>query len=97
MSIARIEDLKAHAEDLIARVEADGETFEIVYHGRVAALLVPSPELGPDSESGKDEDDPSKRTAEILDRLWFLGDEISKDWPKGVSAVDAIRDVRRDP
>jgi antitoxin (DNA-binding transcriptional repressor) of toxin-antitoxin stability system len=97
MSTARIEDLKAHAEDLVARVEADGETFEIVYQGRVAALLVPSPEPGPNSESRLGEDDASKQTAEILDRLWALGDEISKDWPKGVSAVDAIRDVRRDP
>jgi len=35
-------------------------------------------------------------TDQVLDRLWALGDEISKSWPKGVSAIDAIRDVRRD-
>jgi prevent-host-death family protein len=36
------------------------------------------------------------RDREALKRLKELGEEISARWPKGVSAVDAIRDVRRD-
>jgi prevent-host-death family protein len=36
------------------------------------------------------------RDREALNRLKQLGEEISARWPKGVSAVDAIRDVRRD-
>lgn len=97
MSTVELQDLKEHAEDLISRVEADGETIEIVRHGRVAALLIPLPEPNPGDAEKTARHAQTEQTAVILDRLWSLGDEISKEWPKGVSAVDAIRDVRRNP
>lgn len=36
------------------------------------------------------------QTEAVLARLKELEKEISAQWPEGVSAVDAIRDVRRD-
>lgn len=48
--------------------------------------------LGPRHSESTDADE----TGAILDRLWSLGDNISFRWPKDVSAVGAIRDVRRD-
>ena len=97
MSTVDLQDLKEHAEDLISRVEADGGTIEIVRHGRVAALLIPSPEPNPGDADKSARRAQTERTAVILDHLWSLGDKISEEWPKGVSAVDAIRDVRRNP
>lgn len=93
MSVVDIKDLQEHAADLVARVEEDGETIEIVHRGRVAALLVPSPapETDADERAAR-----RAQTAAALAAIDRLGEQIAKVWPKDVSSVDAIRDVRRD-
>ncbi len=93
MSIVGIEDLQEHAEDLLRRVAESGETIEIIHHGRVAARLVPPVSLKPDEDARAERDANDLAT---WARLMRRGEEIGRTWPEGVSAVDAIRDVRRE-
>jgi antitoxin (DNA-binding transcriptional repressor) of toxin-antitoxin stability system len=63
----------------------EGESFEITDRGEVVARLVPA------------QDTPL--TDEEINAFWAdwdaLSAEISAEWPEGVSAEDAINDVRR--
>jgi prevent-host-death family protein len=93
MSKIGIKELQEQAEDLVTRVEETGEPIEIVVHGRVAVRLVPS---RPVDAVEPLSDDERAQTELALARLKELGAEISKHWPEGISAVDAIRDVRRE-
>ena len=86
MVAVKLAELKDHADEIVRRLQETGEPVEILDGGRVVAKLVPL-----------EEDPPSQ---EELESFWTefdqLSEEISADWPEGVSAVDAIRDVRRD-
>jgi len=79
-----IRQLKERTSDILRRVRR-GESFEITYRGRTVARVVPTDEVAP---------------AEQPDAYWKewaeLSREIAERWPKGVSAVDAIREDRRD-
>ena len=93
MSTIGIKELQEQAEDLVSHVEETGESIEIVVHGRVAARLVPSRWTNEDEPLSDAE---RAETEEALAHLKKIGKELSKHWPEGVSAVDAIRDVRRE-
>ena len=85
METIGIRELKIQASEILRRVREDGAAYEITYHGRAVARLVPVVESVP---------------ADSLDDFWEewdrLTDEISALWPAGVSAVDAVREGRRD-
>lgn len=68
------------------RVREEGEIIEITYHGEVIARLVPVAPPEPTDEE----------IAAVWANLDQLTAEISAKWPEGVSAVDAIREVRRE-
>jgi prevent-host-death family protein len=86
MVAVRLRDLEERTAEVVRRVAATGEPVEIMEDGRVLAILVPVEEAMPAQEE--------------IDEFWRefdeLSEEISASWPEGVSAVDAIRDVRRD-
>jgi prevent-host-death family protein len=80
-----IKELRDHASALVRKVREEGEIIEITYHGETVARIVPVQPAPPTN-------------AEIdamFTRLDALTAEISAHWPKGVSAEDAINDVRR--
>lgn len=81
-----IRELKQQTSKILRRVREEGEIIDITYHGEIIARLVPVA--------------PTEPTDEELAAIWAdldqLTAEISARWPEGVSAVDAIRDVRRD-
>lgn len=79
-----IHELEEHTREVLRQVE-DGETVEVTNQGRAVARLIPIAQLE------------NKQAAEAhpID-INTLVDEISAYWPEGVSAVDAVRDVRRD-
>ncbi|MCP5099072.1 MAG: type II toxin-antitoxin system prevent-host-death family antitoxin [Chloroflexi bacterium] len=81
-----IRELKQQTSKLLRRVREKGETIEITYHGEAVARLVPVTPPEPSNEG----------IAAILANLADLSTEISATWPEGVSALDAINDVRRD-
>ncbi len=80
-------ELLKHIDEVLRMVEEEGETIEISNHGEVIAHLVPA--TGPQSLAK-----PTKR--DVWADLERLASEISTHWPAEVSAVDAVRDVRRD-
>jgi prevent-host-death family protein len=80
-------ELLKHIEEVLRMVEEEGETIEISNHGKVIAHLVPVPEPQSSVESAK---------RDVWAHLERLAIEISAYWPAEVSAVDAVRDVRRD-
>lgn len=85
MRAVGIRELKEQTSEILRRVREEGDAYEITYHGRVVARLVPVTEPR-GSDSG----------AEFLDRWDQLGKSISSTWPEGVSAVDAVREGRRE-
>ena len=81
-----IRELKQQTSKILRRVREEGEIIEITYHGEVIARLVPVNPPAPSSEE-------MSATWADLDQLTA---EISAKWPEGVSAVEAVREGRRD-
>lgn len=81
-----IRELKQQTSKILRRVREDGEIIEITYHGEPIAQLIP---IKPSEPS-------EAEINAILTDLRQLSAEISSQWPKGVSAEDAINDIRRD-
>jgi prevent-host-death family protein len=86
MTSVGVRELREQTSAIVKRVREEGETVDVTYRGRVVARIVPV--------------DPPRPDPEELER-WLeghrrLGEEISKVWPKGVSAVDAVREQRRE-
>ncbi len=86
-----VRELKERTSAVLRRVRENGELIDVTYRGRVVARLAPAGQATiRERPISQDE----------LDALWERWDklsaEISADWPEGVSAEDAINDVRRD-
>jgi prevent-host-death family protein len=80
-----VRELKETGSEILRRVREDGTIYEVTFHGRVMARIVPvhqSEQQLPDAD------------------LWAewdrLAAEISARWPAGVSAVDAVNEQRRE-
>ncbi|MYD50154.1 MAG: type II toxin-antitoxin system prevent-host-death family antitoxin [Dehalococcoidia bacterium] len=86
MTKVGITELKTRTSEIIRRVRDANETFLITHRGRPVARLRPI-------EGAKTE---QYETSEILAEMDRLAEEITKHWPEGVSAVDAVREVRRE-
>ncbi len=86
MSEVGIRELKASASEIVRRVRERGEVVDITYHGEVVARLVPvrPPVPAPGA------------VAALLTDMDQLAAEVSAAWPVDISAVDAVRDVRRE-
>jgi antitoxin (DNA-binding transcriptional repressor) of toxin-antitoxin stability system len=78
-------ELTERIDEVLRLVKEKGETFEVTEHGEVIARL------GPASEPKHAVEESDAAVWAELDRL---SAEISAHWPAGVSAVDAVRDVR---
>ena len=81
-----IRELKQRTSEVLRRVREHREVITITNRGRVVARLIPVEEAG-------------EKTAEAS-RVWAdmdqLAQEIGARWPVGVSAVEAIREQRRE-
>ena len=86
MKTLGVRELKLRMSEAL-RLIAKGETIEITKRGEVVAHLVPIRKAASSPEATDDD-----AWAE-LDRL---SAEISAHWPAGLSAVDAVRDARRE-
>jgi prevent-host-death family protein len=78
-----VRQLKEHTSELLHQVE-EGETIEVTVRGKPVARLVPVETPGRDEE---------------MEQFWRevddLAERIGKAWsPKGMSAVEAVREVR---
>lgn len=81
-----VRELREKTSQIVRDVREKGEEVDITYRGKVVARIVPSGRTRADREE----------IAAWWRRHDELGKEISKHWPKGVSAVDAIREQRRE-
>ena len=86
-------ELKRRADEIIREVRETGRPVDVVQDGQVAARLLPaaSAEHEPVARRWTDEE-----RASFWQRIDVLAREISRVWPEGVSAVDAVREQRRD-
>ena len=82
MKTIEANELEESIEEVLREVE-NGQTIEVTRQGKVVARVVPVRPTDSDSNGAWTE-------------LLRLRDEISADWPEGVSAQDAMNDVRRD-
>ena len=86
-----VAELKRNTSAILRRVR-EGEWFDVTYRGRVVALLAPA-------DRPADYLKPSEEPEEDWRKVWAEMDktaaEIAKHWPEGVSAVDAVREQRR--
>ncbi len=81
-----IRELKAHISEILRRVQNEGEIVEVTNHGEVVARVVP---VHLDRRGDRNENGAWTRLNELIA-------EISAQWPEGVTAQDAINDIRRD-
>ncbi|MHB0876394.1 MAG: type II toxin-antitoxin system Phd/YefM family antitoxin [Anaerolineae bacterium] len=109
MRTAGVRELKENTSELIRLVREEKEEVEITYRGKVVARLVPAEDPA-ERERRSDEAwarlmriKESTPTAEAAARdglIWRdlerLAEEVSAVWPAGVSAVDAVREQRRE-
>lgn len=86
MSSVGIRELKTNTSEIVRRVREQGEVVEITHRGEVVARLIPAR--------------PIKSSPEELEALWAdmdrLAEEIGAHWSGSPSAVDAIREDRRE-
>ena len=82
-----VRELKDRISEILRLVEEEGETVEVTRRGEVIAHLVP---IRKPQQSAKSTDDA------VWTDLERLAVEISANWPSNVSAVDTVRDVRRE-
>ena len=87
MKTLGVRELKERISEILRLVEEEGETVEVTKRGEVIARLVPARK-------------PQQSVVQADDAVWTdlerLAAEISANWPSNVSAVDAVRDVRRE-
>ena len=86
MTEVGISELKTRTSEIIRRVREANETFLITYRGRPVARLRPIE--GPETEQFE--------TSEVLAEMDRIAEEVTKHWPKGLSAVDAVKQDRRE-
>jgi prevent-host-death family protein len=81
-----VRELKENASEVVRRVREEKATYRITYRGRAVAELLPLPQ-------GEEEHADWERIWAEMDEL---AAEVSAKWPKGISAVEAVREQRRD-
>lgn len=81
-----VRELKNGASELLRDVRENGEMIELTHHGRVFARIMPV----------RESEDVALGFGEWEAEADALAQEIGKRWPAGVSAVDAVREGRRE-
>ena len=81
-----VRELRQHATEIVRQVRVKRATVQITYRGKVIAQLIPVHEPLP----------APKETGAVWTDLDRLATEIGTRWPKHVSAVDAVREGRRE-
>jgi prevent-host-death family protein len=81
-----VRELRQHATEIVRQVRVRRSTVQITYRGRVVAQLIPIREPRP----------MPKEAAALWTDLDRLAAEIGARWPRRLSAVDAVREGRRE-
>lgn len=89
MGAIQAKELREQTADVLRRLQETGEAIEIFDDGQVIARLVPA--VKSRGQAGADDD--VERWLEEMDQLI---EEIGASMPEGTTALDLIRDIRRD-
>ena len=81
-----IDGWPTRTSQVIREVRIHGGEVDITHHGRVVARLVSVASPRP----------ASRRSAAVWSTIDRVAREIGRRWPKGVSAVQAVREGRRE-
>ncbi len=85
MRTVGVRELKQRASEILRRVREDGAVVELTYRGRVVAHLVPLAQPASAASPGS-----------FWRDLSDLSKAIDARWPAGTSAVEAVREGRRE-
>jgi prevent-host-death family protein len=88
MRSVSVRELKAQTSRILKEIQERGEVVTVTNRGRVVARLVPEPRELSVAEKTK--------MAAVWADMDELAAEIGAHWPEGVSAVDAVREQRRE-
>ncbi len=88
MVTIEISEFKQRLDDILSELLSGGEPIELTKDGDVFAAIVPTRH----SEGAIHHD----RNEKYWEEWEAVSAAISEKWPVGVSAVEAIREVRRD-
>ena len=86
MTEVGIRELKTQASDIIRRVRENNESYVVTYRGKPVAKLEPL----------ADPEEKRYRAREVLAEMDRIAEEVSKYWPEGLSAADAVAADRRE-
>ena len=81
-----VRELKQRTSDILRRVREEHETVTVTRRGKAVARIVPVEDW--EAERAKAE--------AVWAKMRELSKEISAHWPAGVTAVDAVREQRRE-
>jgi len=79
-----VRQLKAQASELVRLVREDKDVILITYHGKVVAKM-----------SAAEPDTLANESESAWASLERLAAEIGKNWPEGISPLDALAEDRR--
>lgn len=88
MAVIGIRELKERTSEVLRRVREKSESVEISYRGKIVARIVPVKQRRLSAST-------RARARAVWDEIDRVAEEISARWPKGVSAVRAVREQRR--
>ena len=86
MNSVGIRELKRDAGAIIRKVREDRKTIDVTHHGNVVAQIVPV----------ETDEERRLRVRQVWERMDRVSEQISAKWSDSVSAVDAVREQRRD-
>lgn len=85
MKTIGLPELETHLGDILREIQETGETIVVTRDGEPIARVTPMRNhLGEQDRYS------------IIESLDTLAAQIGAHWPEGVSALDAVHDVRRD-
>ena len=86
MTEVGIRELKTQPNDIIRRVRENNESYAVTYRGKPVTRLKPV----------QNKEEQVARDLSILKEMDRLAEEITKHWPEGLSAADAVAADRRE-
>lgn len=81
-----VRELKTRTSEIMKTVREQGLSYSITYRGKAIATLTPI----------RDERLRLEQDLAVLAEMDKLAERIGRTWPKDVSALDAVREQRRD-
>jgi prevent-host-death family protein len=79
-----IRELKSRASELVRTVKEQRARYIITQRGKPAALIIPLDAAPPD-----------KSGDQVWERLFQIGEELSRGWKNDKTAVEILAEIRR--